>query len=347
MEKTIYVILIVLAVAVFGVTQTMVRSEAEEDQYQKRIVETFGDGWPTDDLSYLLKRPALPYYNYPFEPTPEIEYLVYLKGKDKISNLQVLKAYRQLKEEFDIDFYIYGTIGEGFGIFSQEMDAFILSDRLVVGALYVDYQENPLTREGIQRINQLAERLAEEFDMTVQYEIDLETAVAKSEQVNNFYHQYDQWVLLVLRADEENPYSGKEIHDIAYGLGLSWGESNHYHWMNSDEYVGDKHLFSICNYDADGDFIPEDMVAADYTSSGIVIGFYLPTCPAPVEVFENVLTVISSFQSRLGGTIFSIEGISLEEEDIQWMNTVLAEMTQEMEDFGIKPGHNLALWLFN
>lgn len=343
MEKTIYALLILLAVTIFGVTYTLNTSDVNYDPYQPSIVNDWGVEQRTEDLTGMLILPDLPFYNYPFEPTPEIEYLIYLEGENKISNLEVLEVYNQLSEEFDQDFYIYGY-QEEWSLITWETEDLIYFDQLVVGAMYVDYRGNPLILEDLKTVYQVAERVAEKFDLFIEEGVPFDEAVVNSEMLYDFFHQYDQWVTLVLSADPDKPFSGRKIHEIARGFGLEWGEHNQYHWMNSDEYVGSEHLFSLGNYDED--FIPEEMMEADYTSMGIVVGFYLPTCAAPVEVYQNMLTVISYFQGQLGGTIVNQEGLTLEIDDLQLYSQVLGEMTQEMEDFGIIPGHNLALWLF-
>ncbi len=353
MEKAIYVILAVMVAAAVGLTYTMITKDAADNtylpdlsEYDQRIANTLG--WnPGEDVRYLLPRPDLPLYNYPLQPKSDIEYLIYLKDGKNINNRKVVKELDRLYEELNQWFYVYGKRDNRWLFAGDDVNVTVFYDQLVVAATLVTYQGNPITAAEIQKINAAAEQLAAEFNLTLEYRETVEEAVSRAKDLSDFFYEYDQWITFNLLATEDKPYTGRELHDALIGLGFRWGEFNNYHWINPDDYVGYKYLLSVGNYDYEGEFIPEEMIQEDYTTSGIIVGYYLPTCPAPVEIYDNLITTLMYLMGRLGGTIVNSQGQVMNSDSLKRIREVVSDMTQEMEDYGIKPGHDRALWIFD
>lgn len=350
MEKTVYIVLALIALTAVGVFYTN-KMEAEEavvveTEQVVNLAENLLGSKPSEDVSELLQFPNLPEYTYSFSPEPRIEYLVHLEGDKHISNREIVKLYEQIQEETGEWFLLYGQVEDIWTIPREKLGAMVSYDKLVVSSLLVDYEGNPQSAEELEQINQIAERIAGELGLIIRYEESVEVAIERSEMLSDFWNEYDQWIFLVLEADFDHPYTGKEIHDAALALGLIWDEvSLNYQWLNRDEFVGDRVFFSMGNLDG-ADLDPVEMMQKDFTSPGVIFGFYLPISGAPKEVYENMLIATKYFQKRLGGTIQSLEGRELEDEDLEWIGTVVQEMAQEMEETGIQPGHDLALWLY-
>lgn len=354
MEKTIYVLLALLALVTVGVTSTLNSDEKVDtlvagiDEYQVRVEQSLGLS-SSIDVSYLLQTPELEYYNYPFIPSPEIEFLIYLEGNQSLPYDEVFEVYKQVLAEMDDFFLLYGKIDDYWVIPTEEMelaveDEEIYFEKIVISSLLIDPEGYPLSKEYLQSINDAALKIAEQLELDVRYNESFEETELRSHKLSEFYQEYDQWVTLVLLADD-NPFSGREIHDIATGLGLVWGEFDSYHWHNKEKYVGSNYFFSVTNYDG-GSFIPEEMAQEDYTTDGILFGFYLPTSGAPEEIFKNMIVAIKYFKSRLGGTIRNLDYEKLDEADLSRMKNVISEITQELTEAGFKPGHDKSLWFF-
>lgn len=349
MEKTVYIVLALVALATIGVVYTN-KMEPEDVVVVETEITNLAEGLlgskPSEDASELLQFPNLPEYTYSFSPEPRIEYLVHLEGDKRLSNREIVKMYEQLQEEIGAWFLLYGRVEDTWTIPREKLGAMISYDELVVSSLLVDYEGNPQPAEELEKINQIAEQMAGELELTTRYEESVDVASERAEMLSNFWHEYDQWIFLVLEADPGESFTGTEIHDAALALGLEWDEmSLNYHWLNKDELVGDRVFFSMGDLDG-ADLDPEEMAQENFASPGVVFGFYLPISGAPKEVYENMVTAVKYFQERMGGTIQDLEGRKLDDGDLEWIDTVIQEMAQEMEDAGIQPGHNLALWLY-
>ncbi|MCG8639486.1 MAG: hypothetical protein MI862_07105, partial [Desulfobacterales bacterium] len=280
MEKTICVLLALLALVAVGVTSTLNSDEqvdtlvSEVDEYQVRVENSLGLS-PSEDVSYLLKTPELEYYDYPFVPSPEIEYLIYLEGNQTLLFDEVFKVYKQVLGEMDDFFLLYGKIDDYWVVPTDELE-FTLEheevyiEKLAISSLLIDPEGYPLSKEYLHNINDAALKIADKFELDARYNESIEEVKMHSHKLSEFYQEYDQWVTLVLLA-EDKPFSGREIHDIATGLGLVWGEFDSYHWLNDEKYVGSNYFFSVTDYE-EGNFIPEEMAQDSYTTDGILFG---------------------------------------------------------------------------
>jgi FtsZ-interacting cell division protein ZipA len=95
---------------------------------------------------------------------------------------------------------------------------------------------------------------------------------------------------------------GTPIWDVMYSLGLEWGDMDLFHWTNESDF-GDDQLFIVWTSTEPSYFLPELIAAGEVMTDDLSFSFSVPRCPAPVEVFDEMIKAAPYAQSGMGGTL--------------------------------------------
>lgn len=139
--------------------------------------------------------------------------------------------------------------------------------------------------------------------VTVGESMTVARAAYRAREIASLKETCDRTAVIILAADEGRPFSGRTIWDTMLCLGLSWGDMDLFHWENRSTSVGDDHHFSVWTTTPPGYFFPEEIAADRVVVRDLVLGFRIPRCAAPIEVFHAMLASAEYAKQRLGGQL--------------------------------------------
>ena len=138
------------------------------------------------------------------------------------------------------------------------------------------------------------------------------------------------------------PFDGKEIWDVMYSLGLSWGDMDLFNWANPYD-VGDSYFFSVWTSTPPGYFLPEEISAGRLHVDDLVFGYSIPRCADPLKVHGVMLEAARYAQSRLGGRLVGYHGQPLDaDRELRFITSVV----DALNEAGLRPGADSTLRIF-
>lgn len=344
MEKTIYVLIAVFVTAlVFGAYQVG-RFDSQDDfsldNMQSQVEKLLGST-PSEDMRHLLQQP-LPDPYFPEEGIfLENQYVIYLEGMQDLDRMVGI-FYEDLPYYCSVYFQ-----SNGEWQLIEEAEDETKADQWMVLFDLLDYDEEetrqPLTLQDLKEINAAVESYAKRLKLTVKYSETVDEAVKRAADYDTLLNTYGKTIQLVLKADEQEPYRGQDIHDVALALGMELSYQG-YQWSVVDPgRLYDAH-FTVA--DPDTYLTPEKLAHAKYAARSLTFSFYLPYSIAPADVYDNMLTAIQYFQKRLGGTIQDEAGHVMTAETLEKQKLEMLEWVKELEEQGYKPGYYRAYMMF-
>jgi hypothetical protein len=138
------------------------------------------------------------------------------------------------------------------------------------------------------------------------------------------------------------PYALLDVWRTAYSLGFVWGNLDLFHWHDPIQRTP---LFTLSALGDEGYFLPE-RVAEGGRVPGLSLSFDLPTCPAPLAVYDHMAIALLYLRDKLGGKPHTPRGQELDGESLEESRSGLEFLVREMEAAGIAPGSPEATRLF-
>jgi cell division protein ZipA len=138
------------------------------------------------------------------------------------------------------------------------------------------------------------------------------------------------------------PFAARQVWRAAYALGLRWGDLDLFHWRDAPT---GRVLFTLSALGQPGYFLPE-RAAEGQGVAGIALGFELPRCPAPVDVFERMVVALDFLRQRLNGHPVTSDGRELDADCLDEERDALEGIVADMAHAGLAPGSPEAIRFF-
>lgn len=175
--------------------------------------------------------------------------------------------------------------------------------------------------------------LASALNRTVSPREEPERAARRAADLRTLRERFGRSVEMLL-LPTGRPLPSRAIWRAAYALGLEWGDLNLFHWYDPHT---DRRLFTLSALGKPGYFLPERAAEGEGVV-GIALGFELPPCPAPLEVYDRMAIALAYLRQRLGGRPATPDGAELDAERLDAHREALAEAVVEMARAGLAPG---------
>ncbi|WP_316848256.1 cell division protein ZipA C-terminal FtsZ-binding domain-containing protein [Pedobacter psychrodurus] len=183
------------------------------------------------------------------------------------------------------------------------------------------------------------QKRAKKFPDKLQFEKTEATphAISKAKKIVQLHQEFNLDAIVILQAKQA--FKGTSAWDALQSVGLSWGDGDLFHWINTHDYGGDEH-FSVWTSTAPNYFLPEEVRAGNMNPKDLIFGFSLARSVDPENVFEIMVDAAKYCQKRLGGVLLNGDGqpLNLDNEKLK-LKMFLSKMKQK----GIIPGSNDAL----
>lgn len=276
-------------------------------------------------------------------PDEKIDFVITLPGKGPIKRNRALGIYKQNEYLLERPRSIYG-LGYKTGLWSGlETDTEYAQYGDIALALQLVDSRGAVGESELNTFVQLSLKLADELQRPTKLSGSIEDALVRAKTLDAFCSANDVLASVDIVANNKNGFSGRAINQVATQLGMQFGKMNIYH-MKNDNQLGCRHLFSLANLFAPGEFNPETMNTLK--TQGLTLFMSVPCAYRPVQVFEQMITMAKAMCDMLDGKMQDHEKHLLTEQGLAVIRTQIERIAADMQSSGIIPGGETAMRLF-
>jgi cell division protein ZipA len=171
-----------------------------------------------------------------------------------------------------------------------------------------------------------------------------EAGLARAAALQTFCDTYDVIAGIHVVPATESSFTGRAIEMAARHAGLELDAMNIFH-MRNEVAPGGRHLFSLANLHESSAFDP---AAWDtFETSGLTLFMSVPCAFQPGVAFDRMVATARAIADTLGGSLQDQNRRPLTDKGIAVIHHQIEEIEEKMRAFGIPPGSETALKLFN
>jgi cell division protein ZipA len=276
-------------------------------------------------------------------PEEKIDFVITLPGKGPIKRDQALGIYKQNEYLLEKPRFIYG-LGYKTGLWSSlSTDAEYAQYSDIALALQMVDSRGAVSESELNTFVQLSLKLADELQRPTKLSITIEEALERARALDAFCSANDVLASVNIVANGKSGFTGRAINQAATRLGMQFGKMNIYH-MKNDNQLGCRHLFSLANLYAPGEFNPETMNTLK--TQGLTLFMSVPCAYQPVQVFERMIATAKGLCEMLDGKMQDHEKQVLTDQGLTVIRTQIERIAADMQSSGIIPGSETAMRLF-
>jgi FtsZ-interacting cell division protein ZipA len=145
-------------------------------------------------------------------------------------------------------------------------------------------------------------------------------------------------------SNSDTDFPGRAIEMAARHAGLELGAMNIFHLKN-EVAPGSRYLFSMANLHESKAFDPAAWDSLE--SSGLTLFMNVPCAYHPGAVFDKMVATAREIADTLGGILQDQNRRPLTDKGIAVIHHQIEDIEEKMRAFGIPPGSETALKLFN
>lgn len=277
-------------------------------------------------------------------PDEKIDFVIDLPGEGPVARDMALAVYKQNEYNLNKPRHLYGRhhrterwsdlqLDPG----TTEYDDLKLVIQLTDPRGSIDESElNAFMQIGLK----LADTLARPTKLPETFEAGLERAAA----LQSFCDTYDVIAGIHVVPTTTPSFAGRAIEMAAHQAGMELGARNMFH-MKNEVAPGGRHLFSLANLDEPGAFDPAAWDS--FVTSGLSLFMSVPCAFQPGVAFDRMVAAARVIADTLGGSLQDQNRRPLTDKGIAVIHHQIEEIEEKMRAFGIPPGSETALKLFN
>jgi hypothetical protein len=276
-------------------------------------------------------------------PDEKIDFVVTLPGKGPIGRDRALGVYKQNEYMLEKPRSLYG-LGHKTGLWSNlDSDPEFARYSSIALALQLADNRGPVSESELNTFVQLSLKLADELQRPTKLSMPIEDALERARELDSFCAANDVLASVNIVSNNAAGFGGRAIGQAATALGMQFGKMNIYH-MKNDNAAGCRHLFSLANLYAPGEFTPETMNTL--TTRGLTLFMSVPCAYQPVRVFEKMIETANGLCQALDGSLQDSEKQPLTAQGLAVIRAQIERIATDMQVRGIVPGSETAMRLF-
>jgi hypothetical protein len=277
-------------------------------------------------------------------PDEKIDFVIDLPGAGPVTRDTALAVFKQNEYNLNKPRHLYGR-HHGTERWSDlqldpgttEYDDLKLVIQLTDPRGSIDESElNAFMQIGLK----LADTLARPTKLPETFEAGLERAAV----LQAFCDTYDVIAGIHVVPATESSFTGRALEMAARHAGLELGAMNFFH-MKNEVAPGGRHLFSLANLDEPNAFDPAAWDS--FETGGLNLFMSVPCAFQPGVAFDRMVASARAIADTLGGRLQDQNCRPLTDKGIAVIHHQIEEIEEKMRAFGIPPGSETALKLFN
>ena len=202
----------------------------------------------------------------------------------------------------------------------------------------------PIGESELNIFTQLGLQLADALTRPTQLPLSFEEGLIRARLLQKFCETYDVIAGVNVVSSNDTPFSGRAINLAAKKLGLDLNKNNVFQLKN-DVLPGSPHFFCLANLNPPNEFNPETWET--FETSALALFMSVPCSFQPGVAFEKMFTTANALCEILGGCLEDQDRRPLSAKGLAIIQHQIDQMEEKMRAFGVAPGSETALKLFN
>ncbi|GAB4509791.1 MAG: hypothetical protein Tsb0026_10690 [Sulfuricaulis sp.] len=298
------------------------------------------------DLAAGLRRPG----RWEAEPgrqylsDEKIDFVIHLPGEQPVVRDAALGIFKQHEYKLNKARHLYGLHHQTAHWSDLQLDRSNTQyDDLMLAIQLVD-PKGPVDESELTVFTEIGLQLADALQRPTKLPLTFEQGLTRARELQAFCDTYDVIAGIHVVPDTETAFPGRAIEMTARHAGLELGAMNIFH-MKNEVAPGSRHLFSMANLHESSAF---DSAAWDkFETAGLTLFMSVPCAFQPGVAFDRMVATARTVAETLGGKLQDQNRRPLTDKGIAVIHHQIEEIEEKMRAFGIPPGSETALKLFN
>ncbi len=274
----------------------------------------------------------------------KIDFVIHLPGHQPVTRNAALGIFKQHEYKLNKARHLYGQHHQTTHWSDLQLDSQSTQyDDLTLAIQLVD-PNGPVDESELTTFTEIGLQLADTLQRPTKLPLTFEQGLARARELQQFCDTYDVIAGIHVVPDGESVFPGRAIEMAARHAGLELGAMNIFH-MKNDVAPGSRYLFSMANLHESSAFDP---AAWDkFETAGLTLFMSVPCAYHPGAAFDKMVATAREIAEALGGSLQDQNRRPLTDKGIAVIHHQIEEIEEKMRAFGIAPGSDTALKLFN
>ncbi|MEW6689400.1 MAG: cell division protein ZipA C-terminal FtsZ-binding domain-containing protein [Pseudomonadota bacterium] len=277
-------------------------------------------------------------------PDEKIDFVIDLPGAGPVLRDAALSVYRQNEYNLNKPRHLYGRHHGTERWSDLELDPGTTEYDDLKLVIQLTDPRGPIDESELNAFMQIGLKLADALQRPTKLPEAFEAGLARAADLQAFCDTYDVIAGIHVVPAATPSFAGRVIETAARNAGLELGARNLFHRKN-EVAPGGRHLFSLANLDETSGF---DSAAWDsFVTSGLSLFMSVPCAFQPGVTFDRMVAAARQIADALGGSLQDQNRRPLTDKGIAVIHHQIEEIEEKMRAYGIPPGSETALKLFN
>ncbi|MDO8705852.1 MAG: cell division protein ZipA C-terminal FtsZ-binding domain-containing protein [Sulfuricaulis sp.] len=274
----------------------------------------------------------------------KIDFVIHLPGEQPVTRNAALGPYKQHEYRLNKARHLYGQHYHSSHWSELQLDSQSTQYGDLTLALQLVDTSGPVDETELNTFTELGLQLADALQRPTKFPLTPEQGLERAKELQQFCDTYDVIAGIHVVSNSDTAFPGRAIEMAARHAGLELGAMNIFHLKN-EVAPGSRYLFSMANLHESKAFDPAAWDS--FESSGLTLFMNVPCAYHPGAVFDKMVATAREIADTLGGILQDQNHRPLTDKGIAVIHHQIEDIEEKMRAFGIPPGSETALKLFN
>jgi cell division protein ZipA len=277
-------------------------------------------------------------------PDEKIDFVIDLPGAGPVARDMALAVYKQNEYNLNKPRHLYGRHHGTERWSDLQLDSGTTEYDDLKLVIQLTDPRGPIDESELNAFMQIGLKLADTLARPTKLPETFEAGLERAAALQAFCDTYDVIAGIHVVPASTPSFAGRAIEMAARQAGMELGAMNIFH-MKNEVAPGGRHLFSLANLDEPGAFEPAAWDS--FVTSGLSLFMSVPCAFQPGVAFDRMVAAARVIADTLGGSLQDQNRRPLTDKGIAVIHHQIEEIEEKMRAFGIPPGSETALKLFN
>lgn len=274
----------------------------------------------------------------------KIDFVIQLPGEGPVARDAALSIFKQHEYKLNKARHLYGQHYRTSHWSDLQLDPQSTRYGDLTLAIQLVDPRGPIDESELNTFTQIGLQLADGLHRPTKLPFTFEQGLARAQELQQFCDTYDVIAGIHVVSNTDAAFPGRAIEMAARHAGLELGAMNIFH-MKNEIAPGSRHLFSMANLNESSAFDPAGWDR--FETSGLTLFMSVPCAFQPGVAFDRMVATARAIAETLGGHLQDQNRRPLTDKGIAVIHHQIEEIEEKMRAFGIPPGGETALKLFN
>ncbi|WP_372522969.1 cell division protein ZipA C-terminal FtsZ-binding domain-containing protein [Sulfuricaulis sp.] len=274
----------------------------------------------------------------------KIDFVIQLPGEQPVARDAALGIFKQHEYKLNKARHLYGQHYRTEHWSDLQLDSSRTQYGDITLAIQLVDPKGPVDESELTTFTEIGLQLADALHRPTKLPLTFEQGLARARELQEFCDTYDVIAGIHIVPNADPAFPGRAIEMAARHAGMELGAMNIFHMKNTVA-PGSRFLFSLANLDELSTFDPAALDS--FETPGLTLFMSVPCAYHPGALFGKMVATAREIADTLGGKLQDQNRRPLTDKGIAVIHHQIEDIEEKMRAFGIPPGSETALKLFN